>query len=80
LSRWNGNLAGLYAPRTPFALATGSWLYRMDYGLWLVAALCRTCCRPRHLFERAGHRLTLDGTYYFARYYPGPGILTGFGG
>jgi hypothetical protein len=28
-----------------FALATGSWLYRMDYGLWLTAA-------PDHIWRR----------------------------
>lgn len=102
-----------------FALAIGSWLYRMDYGFWLIAAhglghrhdfhgpfdvvmafffylpnllLAEIFIRARQAPSHAVFRLpaaavlsvctmtVLIGTYYFARYYWGPGILTGFGG
>jgi Predicted membrane protein (DUF2306) len=102
-----------------FALAIGSWLYRMDYGFWLIAAhglghrpdfrgpfdivmafffyvpnllLAELFIRARRMPPRSGFRFpaaavlslatitVLIGTYYFARYYWGPGILGGFGG
>jgi hypothetical protein len=99
-----------------FALAIGSWLYRMDYGFWLIAAhrighrpdfrgpfdivmafffylpnlaltellLRSRASRPNPLL-RLSALLALNtatlfvviGTYYFLRYYWGPGIIHG---
>jgi hypothetical protein len=97
-----------------FALAIGSWIYRMDYGFWLIAAhrvghredfhgpfdmvmsfffylpnlaVAELFLRARQLRSHAGFRrfalavliiatLTVTvGTYYFLRFYWGPGIL-----
>lgn len=97
-----------------FALAIGSWLYRMDYGFWLIAAhrlghtsdfrgpfdavmsfffyvpnllLAEIFLRARRLPAHTVFRLVtatvlnvativvVIGTYYFSRYYWGPGIL-----
>ena len=99
-----------------FALAIGSWLYRMDYGFWLLAmhrighradfrgpfdvvmafffyvpnlALAELFLRarraPGHPVFRISAAMALNvatlfvavGTYYFARYYWGPGIVNG---
>ena len=99
-----------------FALAIGSWLYRMDYGFWLIAAhrightpdfrgpfdvamsfffyvpnlvLAELFIRARRRPAGPAFRLSaaiavslatlivLVGTYYFARYYWGPGIING---
>jgi hypothetical protein len=99
-----------------FALAIGSWLYRMDYGFWLLAAngvghthhfrgpfdvvmsfffylpnlalaelFLRARRLPRHgaIYLSAGMVLNVAtlfvvvGTYYFVRYYWGPGIVNG---
>jgi hypothetical protein len=101
-----------------FALAIGSWLYRMDYGLWLTAAphhlwhredfhgpfdvvmafffylpnlgIAEVFLRARSVFARRGVRVAavvvlnlatlvvVVGSYYFIRYYWGPGIIHGF--
>jgi len=101
-----------------FALAIGSWLYRMDYGLWLTAAphhiwhrsdfhgpfdvvmsfffyvpnlvVAELFLRARSAFARPGVRVTATvvlnlativvavGSYYFIRFYWGPGIVNGF--
>lgn len=101
-----------------FALAIGSWLYRMDYGLWLTAAPHHIGHRPdfhgpfdvimafffylpnlaiTELFLRARTALSrpavrvaativlnlasvvvVVGSYYFIRFYWGPGIVDGF--
>ncbi|HEY1807758.1 MAG TPA: DUF2306 domain-containing protein [Acidobacteriaceae bacterium] len=97
-----------------FALAIGSWLYRMDYGFWLLAmhglghletfrgpfdrvmafafylpnlAVVELWVRggrlPGGRFSRAAAAALMNaatlivaiGTYYFLRYYWGPGIL-----
>jgi hypothetical protein len=103
-----------------FALVIGSWLYRMDYGFWSLAAddagetsnfdgpfdivmafffylpnlaVAELFVRARLLDEGARLRLAagsgamlaaagvvLLGTYYFTRYYWGPGILARLGG
>jgi hypothetical protein len=100
-----------------FALVVGSWLYRMDYGLWLTAAhglwhrpdfhggfdvvmsfffylpnlaIVELFLRGRRLRAHFAIRLSTTlvlnlatlivvvGSYYFLRYYWGPGILRGF--
>jgi hypothetical protein len=100
-----------------FALAIGSWLYRMDYGFWLTAGhgrghthsfrgpfdfvmafffyvpnlvLAEILIRFRKwqsqpvlrfltlIAVNAATLFVLVGTYYFLRYYWGPGILRGF--
>jgi hypothetical protein len=97
-----------------FALAIGSWLYRMDYGFWLLSThrlwhtsdfrgpfdivmafffyvpnliLAELFIRSRENGATASARtatalvlnvatlFVLVGTYYFTRYYWGPGIL-----
>ncbi len=96
-----------------FALAIGFWLYRMDYGFWLIAAhrlghtpdfrgsfdvvmsfffyvpnllLAELFLRARQMPSHSAFRLmtatvnlataiVMIGTYYFSRYYWGPGIL-----
>jgi hypothetical protein len=97
-----------------FALAIGSWLYRMDYGVWLTAAhrlghtanfrgpfdvvmafffyipnlalaelLIRSGKSKANPVSRISTAAALNaatlivviGTYYFLRYYWGPGIL-----
>jgi hypothetical protein len=102
-----------------FALGIGSWLYRMDYGFWLLAAhrighredfrgpfdivmafffyvpnlapaelFLRAPRWPRHLVFRMSAAIALNvatlfvvvGTYYFVRYYWGPGIINGLMG
>jgi len=102
-----------------FALAIGSWLYRMDYGFWLLAAhgighthgfrgpfdivmafffyvpnlaLAELYLRSRGVAWRAFWQVSaavvLDiaalfvavGTYYFFRYYWGPGIVASLTG
>ena len=102
-----------------FALAIGSWLYRMDYGFWLLAAhgmghthrfrgpfdivmafffyvpnlaLAELFLRMRgatpHPAIRIPAAMVLNvatlfvvvGTYYFVRYYWGPGIVDGLMG
>jgi uncharacterized membrane protein len=102
-----------------FALVIGSWLYRMDYGLWLTAAhglwhrpdfhggfdrvmsfffylpnlaLTELFLRTQPLRAHPAFRLftaallnlatliVAVGTYYFLRYYWGPGIARGFFG
>lgn len=99
-----------------FALAIGSWLYRMDYGFWLLAAhrightedfrgpfdvvmsfffylpnlalaelFVKARRMPAHPFFRTITAIVLNGatlfvvvgTYYFLRYYWGPGIIDG---
>ncbi|HUB83017.1 MAG TPA: DUF2306 domain-containing protein [Bryobacteraceae bacterium] len=99
-----------------FALAIGSWLYRMDYGFWLLAAhglghthkfrgpfdivmafffyvpnlaLAEWYLRAREIPGHPALRISaamalnvatlvvLVGTYYFVRYYWGPGIVNG---
>lgn len=99
-----------------FALAIGSWLYRMDYGFWLLAAhglghlesfrgpfdvvmayffyfpnllvaelFLRARRSPSHPAFRAVAAVALNsatllvavGSYYFIRYYWGPGIVHG---
>ena len=37
-ARWNDMLPRLYESQTPVALAIGSWLYRTDYGVWMLPA------------------------------------------
>jgi hypothetical protein len=101
-----------------FALAIGSWLYRMDYGLWLTAAphhlwhrpdfhgpfdvvmaflfylpnlvVAELFLRARSALARPGIRIAATivlnlatiivavGSYYFIRFYWGPGIVNGF--
>lgn len=102
-----------------FALAIGSWLYRMDYGFWLLAThrlghtsdfrgpfdvvmafffyvpnllVAELFLRARRAPSHAGVRLAASGvmvlatvivavgTYYFTRYYWGPGIVERFAG
>lgn len=102
-----------------FALAIGSWLYRMDYGFWFIAAhgaghthhfqgpfdvvmsfffyvpnliVAELFIRARRMPSAAAFRMStvtalnlataivLIGTYYFTRYYWGPGILGGLTG
>lgn len=102
-----------------FALAIGSWLYRMDYGFWLIAAhglghthhfrgpfdivmsfffylpnliIAELFIQARRIPSNAAVRISavttlnlatavvLIGTYYFTRYYWGPGILSGLTG
>jgi Predicted membrane protein (DUF2306) len=97
-----------------FALAIGSWLYRMDYGFWLIAmhrighqedfhgpfdvvmsfffylpnlAVAESFLRARRLRSHTMFRafavfvlitatlVVAVGTYYFLRFYWGPGIL-----
>jgi hypothetical protein len=97
-----------------FALAIGSWLYRMDYGFWLIAAhrightpdfrgpfdivmafffylpnlalaellLRSRTSRPNSLLRvsalfalNTATLFVVVGTYYFLRYYWGPGII-----
>lgn len=97
-----------------FALAIGSWLYRMDYGFWLIAGhgighmsnfhgpfdvvmsfffyvpnlilaelFIRAQKLPSHPIFRMSTAMILSlatlivliGTYYFSRYYWGPGII-----
>jgi hypothetical protein len=99
-----------------FALAIGSWLYRMDYGFWLLAVhglghletfrgpfdrvmsfafylpnlavvelYLRGRMLPGHRLARVAAAVLMNlatlivgiGTYYFLRYYWGPGILHG---
>jgi hypothetical protein len=101
-----------------FALAIGSWLYRMDYGFWLLAmhrighredfrgpfdvvmafffylpnlAVVELYLRSAWLKEHGAARVVTAllmnaatlvvgvGTYYFLRFYWGPGILGAFG-
>ncbi len=101
-----------------FALSIGSWLYRMDYGFWLIAAhrlghtsdfhgpfdvvmsfffyvpnlllaelFIRAKRMPSHPVFRISTALALNlatcvvvvGTYYFTRYYWGPGIVLRLG-
>ena len=101
-----------------FALAIGSWLYRMDYGFWLLAmhrighredfhgpfdvvmsfffylpnlAVAELYLRSAWLKEHGAARVATVvlmntatvvvavGTYYFLRFYWGPGILGAFG-
>ena len=101
-----------------FALAIGSWLYRMDYGFWLLAvhrighqsdfhgpfdrimafffylpnlAVAELYLRSTWLKEHGAMRtatvvlmnvatlVVAVGTYYFLRFYWGPGILGAFG-
>lgn len=98
-----------------FALTIGSWLYRMDYGFWLIAAhrlwhtsdfhgpfdavMCfffyipnliiaelviRSARGRRHSALRlpltvslnVANAIVLVGTYYFARFYWGPAIVS----
>lgn len=113
--RWENHRA--WAIRL-FALAIGSWLYRMDYGLWFTAAPPHLWHRPdfhgpfdrvmafffyipnlaiAELFLRARRGLAHPplriaavvainvatlvvavGSYYFIRFYWGPGIINGF--
>jgi len=101
-----------------FALAIGSWLYRMDYGLWLTAAphhighrsdfhgpfdvvmafffylpnlaIAELYLRARSVFSRPAVRIAativlngaslvvIVGSFYFIRFYWGPGIVNGF--
>lgn len=97
-----------------FALAIGSWLYRMDFGFWLIAvhrighqedfrgpfdmvmsfffylpnlAIAELFLRSRRRRSNTGLRavallilnlatlIVAVGTYYFVRFYWGPGIL-----
>ena len=101
-----------------FALAIGSWLYRMDYGFWLLAmhrighrgdfhgpfdyimafffylpnlAVAELYLRAGKLHTHPAARTAIAlvmnlatlvvavGTYYFLRFYWGPGILGAFG-
>lgn len=100
-----------------FALAIGSWLYRMDYGFWLTAAhrighredfhgpfdvvmafffylpnlaVAELFLRARRSFSHPAFRISAGvvlnlatlivalGSYYFIRFYWGPGILGSF--
>lgn len=100
-----------------FALAIGSWLYRMDYGFWLTAAhrighredfhgpfdvimafffyipnlaIAELFLRARrgmsHTAFKVAAAMVLNiatlvvalGSYYFLRFYWGPGIINGF--
>lgn len=102
-----------------FASAIGSWLYRMDYGFWLIAMhgightanfrgpfdivmsfffyvpnliVAELFVRARQVPKRRALSISaatvlnvatlvvLIGTYYFTRYYWGPGIVTGLSG
>jgi hypothetical protein len=100
-----------------FALAIGSWIYRMDYGFWLLVmhrlghredfhgpfdvvmsfffyvpnlALAELFLRARRGLSHSGFKIAASvvlniatlvvavGSYYFVRFYWGPGIVNGF--